>query len=192
MSGVRVPLRPLLEPDFGQQQGPSLKRSELAPDIGEVPTPWTTPEQRRLAELRPNPTTRNPNPEVVKVPAPPDLNVPTMEAVVGHLQIAELDRRLRMPLKDARALLGWQPGDRLIVSRSNGVVKLEKGTPSERRFAGSAVILPDGRFPIGRASGDILGVREGGRVLVDTDTEGACVFLRSISGLHFQRPGEDD
>ncbi len=142
--------------------------------------PWKSPEKIRLDALRPAPAANDEiPPEPERAPEPPKLS--PVPSTPDLMTIETVASRFRILLTDALAVLTWNPGDRLTIETSAGVVTLCKTKPSERRFKGSAVISPDGRVPLGRAAAASLGVLEGGRVLVETDEATGVVRLFALS-----------
>lgn len=183
MSGVRVPLRPPLKHIAGVlREGTippkALKTRTNTFDTERVPKPWITPDSLKHAELRPllpsdderaaDPATETP------------LKLEMVKPADALMTIEPLTARNRIRLVDAREYLGWLPGDRLVIETVPGVVTLTKRPPSERRFRGSAVIMAEGRLPIGAAAVSSLGVSNGGRVLVETDLAENLVRLIAL------------
>ena len=131
----------------------------------EVPRPFLTPAEARLGALRPKlPDAAGELAEPAPVPQPPTLPLPTL-APQRLLATARVDRRGRLRLDDAVAVLGWAPGARISCAVSGGEATLR------RAGTGPLVLGSDGRVTLPRLTWYALAVGFGQRAVVETDDE---------------------
>ncbi len=147
------------------------------PNENEVPRPYLTPLDVRLAALRPRfPQTTGSPAEPAPVPRPPELPLPTF-APQRHLATAKVDRRGLVRLDDALTVLGWAPGTRLSCTLEGNEATLR------RAETGSLVLGSDGRVTLQRVALYALRVEPGRRAAVETDDDHDEVRIFSPSRL---------